>query len=274
MEFDTVAASDYSIADLAEFLNRGFENYFVPIGFNTTSFLNMVRKDGLDLTISRVLLGNGEPIGIALLARRGWSSRLAAMGIASESRGLGAGSWFMGQLIAEAGERGEREMLLEVIEQNEPAIHLYENCGFQIMRRLIGLVRADAIEDGMRDLEEVDIHAASQLISQYAVSDLPWQLSTETISQMNPPARAYCSGSAYIVLSNPELNDVAVWSLIVETSARGNGLGTEMLKAVMAAHPNKTWRVPALLPEELGKVFERAGFVREELSQWQMRHKI
>jgi hypothetical protein len=29
--------------------------------------------------------------------------------------------------------------------------------------------------------------------------------------------------------------------------------------------------MPAILPEEFGKVFERAGFEREELSQWQMK---
>jgi hypothetical protein len=31
------------------------------------------------------------------------------------------------------------------------------------------------------------------------------------------------------------------------------------------------FNVPALCPEEFGNVFERAGFKREELSQWQMR---
>ena len=42
----------------------------------------MVRKDGIDLAISRVLFTDDEPVGIALIARRGWTSRLAAMGIA------------------------------------------------------------------------------------------------------------------------------------------------------------------------------------------------
>ena len=73
------------------------------------------------------------------------------------------------------------------------------------------------------------------------------------------------------MISNPEDHDIAIWSLLVAPQARGNGLGAQMLKAVMAQHPGKTWHVPAILPEELGKVFERAGFLREELSQWQMK---
>jgi ribosomal protein S18 acetylase RimI-like enzyme len=274
MTFTSDPASDYSNAELVEILNRGFESYFVPIAFHVAAFLNMVRKDGIDLTSSRVLLKDDNPMGIALIARRGWTSRLAAMGIAKEYRGLGAGSWFMEHLIREAGQRGEREMLLEVIEQNEPAVHLYKKCGFEIMRRLIGLIRRDAVEDAEGQLEEIDIHTASNLITQYGLPDLPWQLSGESIAQTNPPARAYCKGSAYTVITNPEANDVVVWSLLVEPSTRGNERGADMLKSVIAKHPHKTWHIPALLPEELGIVYESAGFVREELSQWQMRLRL
>ena len=78
-------------------------------------------------------------------------------------------------------------------------------------------------------------------------------------------------GEACIVISNPDLHEIVIWSLLVESQARGRGLGTETLKAVVAQHPGKTWYVPALMPEELGKVFERAALKRESLSQWQMK---
>jgi hypothetical protein len=44
-----------------------------------------------------------------------------------------------------------------------------------------------------------------------------------------------------------------------------------MLKSMIANHKGKVWHVPAVFPEEFGKVFERAGFEKEKLSQWQMR---
>jgi hypothetical protein len=44
----------------------------------------------------------------------------------------------------------------------------------------------------------------------------------------------------------------------------------ELLKHVMAKHTGRIWHVPAIWPEELGVIFERAGFQRETLSQWQM----
>ncbi len=274
MDFIAKPASEYSLSELVETLNRGFEDYFVPILFTVNTFLNMIRRDGIDLTISRVLLADNEPAGIALLAHRGWTSRLAAMGISRERRGQGAGSWFMEQLIGEASERGEHEMLLEVIEHNEAAVHLYEKYGFEVVRRLISFLRKDATETARTDLQEIDIRHAASLVSQYGIPNLPWQCSAENIAQFNPPARAYKNEQAYIVITNPEVSDIAIWSLMVDPQARGNGLGVQTLKAVIAQHPGKTWHVPAILPEELGKVFERAGFVREELSQWQMKLRL
>ena len=271
MDFDTKPTSDYPISALVEILNRGFEGYFVPIQLNLTAVLNMVRNDGIDLTISRILLMDGQPAGIAMIARRGWTSRLAAMGIAKELRGMGAGSWFMGQLIDEARERREHEMLLEVIEQNEPAVHLYEKCGFQVIRRLIGFICRDASETVATELQQIDLREAGHLVTQHGLSDLPWQLSGETIIQMNPPMRAYQKGQAYAVISNPEAKEIVIWCLFVEPGIRGNGLGLDMLKTLIASHTGKTWHVPAILPEELGSVYEQAGFERQELSQWQMK---
>ena len=270
MNFDLQPASDHTLPDLVQTLNRGFEKYLVPIHLNVSQFLTMVRKDSIDLTSSRVLLVDGNPSGIALIARRGWSCRLAAMGIALEWRGLGAGTWFMNKLIREARQRGDRKMVLEVIEQNDAAVRLYEKFEFQTVRRLIGLIRREAVELEDGELDEMDVRKIGALISQHGLADLPWQLSGETIAQMTPPVRAFYKDAAYIVLSNLDADHVVIWSLLVEPESRGKNLGTKLLKQVIANHRGKTWHVPAIHPEESGVVFERASFEREELSQWQM----
>lgn len=274
MSFETSAASDYSLSNLLSILNRSFEGYLVPIQFNMIAFTNLLRKDSIDLMTSKVLTVDGQPCGIALLARRGWTNRLAAMGLAKQMRGKGAGTWFLKELIKEAGERGEREMVLEVIEQNEPAVNLYRKHGFESMRRLIGCVRTEEGEARSSDLQDLDLREMGRLVSCYGLPDLPWQLSGESIAQMNPPARAYRSGPACIAVSNPDLDQVVIWSLLVEAHARGQGLGTEMLKAMIAHHPGKRWQMPAVLPEELWKTFERAGFEKENVSQWQMKRTL
>jgi ribosomal protein S18 acetylase RimI-like enzyme len=272
MKLDIKPASDYPMPDLLYLLNLSFEEYMVPITFNLIQFLTMLRKDSVDLYASRVVVGDGDPVGVALIARRGWTSRLAAMGIVKEARGIGAGTWLMEKVIQDAQDRKDRELVLEVIEQNEPAVKLYRKCGFETTRRLIGLIRKDAAaKTDARSLPEIDLRKAGALIAQHGLPDLPWQLAGETIAHLNPPARAFYDGSACVVTSSPDADHVVIWSVLVETSARGHGQGAEFLQTVMGAYPGRIWHVPAILPEELGVVFERAGFEREELSQFQMK---
>jgi len=271
MTLDIRSASDYPLPDLTQLLNLSFENYLVPVTFNLSQFLTMIRKDSVDLSASRILTADDKPVGIALIARRGWTSRLAAMGIAQNMRGKGAGSWFMEKVIQEARERNDHDLILEVIEQNEYAVKLYQRCGFQSVRRLIGLIRKDARENIKSSIAEIDLREAGGLISQHGLTDLPWQLAGETIAHMNPPARAHRSGPALLVTSNPNAEHVVIWSLLVEPQARGQQLSVDMLKTVITKYPGKTWHVPAIFPEEFGKIFERAGFEQEELPQWQMR---
>ena len=278
MVFLARPASNYSIAELVDLLNRGFEEYFVPIYFNDDMFSNMLRKDGIDLADSRVLIADDQECGIGLIASRRalHASRVAAMGIAKETRGKGAGSWFMKELIDDACDRGDHEMVLEVIEQNEPAVKLYRKYGFESMRRLVGFTLKDreVLRTEGSELREIGLQVISQLILQYGLPDLPWQLSGKSLTEMSPPLHAYCMGPAYIVISNPEAEHVVIWSLLVEPEARGRGLGTDMLKRVIVQYPGKTWHVPAIFPEELENVFAGAGFKKEDLSQWQMRLKL
>jgi ribosomal protein S18 acetylase RimI-like enzyme len=278
MDFAAKPASNFPIAELVNILNRGFEEYFIPIHFTNSIFLNMLHKDGIDLSASHVLLADHNPCGIALIAPRGARrvSRLAAMGIAKEIRGKGAGSWFMKELINDACKRGDHEMVLEVIEQNEPAMKLYQKYGFERMRRLVGYNRKsnNVNENEKPDLHEIDLGEMGRLITQYGLSDLPWQLSGESITQMNPPVHAYYQGEAYIAISNPEAEHVVIWSLLVEPEARGHGLGSALLKHVIENWAEKIWHIPALCPEELGRVFERANFEKETLSQWQMNLRL
>ncbi|MBK9924913.1 MAG: GNAT family N-acetyltransferase [Anaerolineales bacterium] len=271
MNLDIRAASDYPMADLLYDLNLAFEGYLVPVRFSLQQFQTMLHRDSIDLPSSRILLANDRPVGIALIARRGWSSRLAAMGIAKEMRGQRAGTWFMEQLIQESLERGEREMTLEVIEQNTAAVRLYKNMGFRIVRRLVGLVHEEKHSQPRVKLQEIDPREMGQLVMQYGLPDLPWQLSGETVAVLHPPACAYKNENAYIAISNPCASDVVIHSLLVEPRARGKGLALDILTHVMAKHPGRKWHVPAICPEEFGGMFERAGFQREAISQWQMR---
>ena len=257
-------------------MTRSFEGYFVPVNITDVILLAMLRRDGVDLTASRVILKDGEPSGLALIARRGWTSRLAAMGIVSTARNGGTGTWAMGQLIAEAQTRGEKEMLLEVIEQNTAGVKLYEKVGFTKVRRLVGyrLENPQVTEDGganaQDELQEIDIRELARVVAYHGLTNLPWQLSGPTIAHHTPPSRAYRLNDAYCLISNPEATDVSISSVLVKARSRGAGLSGVMMRALFARFPNKIWHVSPIFPEEMGVIFEQVGMTRETLSQWQM----
>ena len=268
--FSFKSALSLSIPEIAALFTRGFEGYFVPVQMTDVALQTMIRRDGVDLAESRILFKDDEPIGVALIARRGWTSRLAAMGIVTEARNGGVGTWAMKQLIEEARARAEKEMLLEVIEQNTAGVKLYQKVGFETVRRLVGYKLENPQVKSKGKLEEIDIRDLAKLISAHGLKDLPWQLSGETIAQHTPPSRAYRLDDAYCLISNPEAEQVVISSVLVKAGSRGAGLSPVLMRAVFSRFPNKTWRVPAIFPEEMSPIFEEVGMKREELSQLQM----
>jgi hypothetical protein len=144
------------------------------------------------------------------------------------------------------------------------------------VRRLVGYVASPPHDAGAAsDLEraalvEIDIRELARQISAYGLPDLPWQISGESLAQMGPPNIAYPLGDALVLLSNPEAPQVAVRALLIAPQARRQGQAARLRRALLARYPQKTWRVPALCPEEAGGPFEKAGFERSSLSQLQM----
>lgn len=272
MPFAFPSVLDFGLEPAAQVFTRGFADYFVPIASSPAILLGMARADSVDLTVSRVAVLDGQPVAAALIARRGWTSRLAGMAVVPEARKRGVGQAFMAQLLAEAKARGERTMVLEVIEQNAPAVRLYEHCGFQKIRRLTGHGGRPAIpaHAAAAALEEIDPRELSAMVSGHGLPNLPWQISPETIAHATPPAIAFRFGASAVLLTNPAADVVGIRALVTQRDQRGRGSSLALLRAVMARYPGKEWRSSAIFPEEMGEAFTSAGLARTPLSQWQM----
>jgi ribosomal protein S18 acetylase RimI-like enzyme len=271
MKTDIHPLLDHGLQESVDLMNLGFSDYFIRIELTLPIFLNMVRVDGIDLGSSRVIDVDGKAAGIALIARRGWTSRLAAMCLAPASRRRGAGRAAMDLLLTEALNRSDHSMVLEVIEDNAPGVRLYESCGFKTRRRLFSYKGTFPRSEAAVPLQPIDIREAARWVTTHGIEDLPWQLSGESLVQSGPPSTAWGLDRACIVLSDPDAEQVAIRSLIVLPDARGQGQAARLVKAVLSNYPNRKWVIPALCPEEVGRFFERIGFGRESMSQLQMR---
>ncbi len=126
MSFAIVPAHDLPLAEQAAIVNRGFANYVAGwADLDAQGLARFLCLQGADLVHSRFVSVNGELAGFGYINRTGDVPRLAAMAIAAEARGTGAAAYLLQHLIDEARTRGDRGMVLEVIEQNPRAHHFY-----------------------------------------------------------------------------------------------------------------------------------------------------
>ena len=264
--------ADHGLAASAEVLTSGFKGYFVPIVFTSSSLLGMVRCDSVDATLSCVALADGEPVGAALVARRGWTARVAAMGIVAAARRRGVARAIMGHVLGAAKARGDRAVELEVIDQNTPAIALYEDLGFKPLRRLVGYEGGVTVNaTAAPPLEPMDIVELARLVTVHGLDDLPWQLSGPTLAQQGSPNVALRCGPSAVLVSDPSAPTITIRALVSERAARQRGHALALLDALFARHPDKQWRVNPLWPEETARIFGKVGLVPTALRQWHMR---
>lgn len=265
-------ASEISVSELAELFNLSFTGYIGGnVQFDRDSMLATLTRDNTDLSLSRLLVRDEKLLGLILIARQGWTSRVAAMGIIPEAQNQGLGKWFLSQVIEEAKARGERAMVLEAFEKNTPAVELYKRLGFTIVRRLMGY-DASAI-DGVEspDLKEIDIYEMAKVVMGHGAADLPWQVSGTAIARSGAPSRAYQLGHAYGLISNPNAETIALRALITDPAFRRQGEATRLIKALAGQFPGKKWVVVQIWPEEYAApLLPKLGFVPKDLNQVQM----
>lgn len=262
---------EYSSAELASVVTHCFEDYVAPFKLEGAQFDYRFRPEDLDPKASCVWVDGEETAALALIARRGWTCRLAAMAVAKAYRAHGVGKFVMETVIAQARDRGDHRMVLEVIEQNPPAIGLYERVGFNKVRRLAGYVRPYRPGQAA-GLEEIDPLVFCRSMVSECNLDLPWDLVPETLSAKAPPTRAWTlQGRSFALVTDTPAERAVLWAVYTRRSDRGQGHGKRLIEAIGETLPGKTLVTPVAVPDDLAPAFfESAGFHEAELSQFEM----
>ncbi|MCX6030339.1 MAG: GNAT family N-acetyltransferase [Chloroflexi bacterium] len=184
LDWELIPAERLSHADRAGVLNAAYANYYVPMHMTADQVAAMERGYDIDLGRSVAAVAGREPVGMALLGRRGDRAWLGSVGVIPAWRRRGLARALAGRVIAAAAGAGAREMTLEVIAQNMSARNLYDALGFRPVRELLTWRRgADA--DPLPIPEERLAHAAPlDLLAQFtAWHDQPacWQSEEVTL---------------------------------------------------------------------------------------------
>ena len=259
---------------VADALTRSFEGYVMPVNVSAQGYERRFRPENLDPFASRVYFREATPVAVLLVARRGWISRIAAMAVEPEVRRRGVGKQVMRGAIQDAVSRGDRSILLEVIEQNTPAVELYTGLGFSPFRRLVGYQHGPggAAPNKADTLSEFDPLEFARVAAREGEPGLPWMLTPETLSGMVSPARAYhLDHHAYAMIGDPETEVVTLTALVVPRVHRRKGWGNRIMQALYAAFAEQSWAIPATVPEDLAPAFfRRCGWGLQGTSQLEM----
>ena len=266
-------AIDFDYAHLADAFNRSFEGYAVNFQFDDRALEQRARPESWDLAASFLSFRGEQLGGLLFAARRGRTCRVAAMGVTAPMRGQGLGRAMMQQCIAAARERGDAELLLEVIESNTPARRLYESIGMTSQRRLVGFDLAQPpAGEAAAALSEIDTTEFAAVAQAEYEPRLPWQIRPDTLANLTLPFRAFSlEGRAFALLGDPGLPRIGLRGFLVRAADRRQQLGTRLLHALFARFPGKTWGVAPIAPEGLAdRFFLSNGFVAGALAQHEM----
>lgn len=247
----------------------GFQDYFVPVTLDAAGYDARFRAEDVDPFASHVYTSGGAFAGVVLVARRGWTSRIAAMGIAKGMRGRGVGQQVLDATIRDARERGDRRVVLEVIAGNARAIRLYERHGFRPVRDLVGFTgRPSAGVDALREIDPV---AIARRMMRDGAADLPWQIAAETLLKAVPPARGLSLDDRGFALVAPAAEGkLLLRALYVSPEHRRRGASRQMLAAIAGQFPDRIIATPVAVPAALSGVFAKPGFARIAITQHEM----
>jgi ribosomal protein S18 acetylase RimI-like enzyme len=254
--------------------NRAFADYLTggkPL--DLPGFGDILVTHGVSLPRSLLALAAGQVVGFAYICVFGPVTRLAIMGVIPGQRRRGVARDLLAHVIAAARRLHQDLLTLEVIEENEAARRLYESAGMRPRRRLFGYSRdcADGRPAAAASRRPVPLGlaaAAGRLIADDELR-LPYQVSGHAVARGPEGCTAFGLESASVVIQQM-LPERVILRAMADTDPGRSAL-RRLLATLMTDVGGQEWRIPQILPEELGAtVLEPLGFTRLPLNQLQM----
>jgi ribosomal protein S18 acetylase RimI-like enzyme len=231
----------------ADLINAAYADYYVPMHLTADSMRSVDHFYDVDLARSVVACAQSEPVGMALVSRRGDRGWVSGVGVLPAWRRRGIGRLLMETLLERAREAGVRQVALEVIAENRAAGTLYAELGFVAQRELLSWRRAadaDALPIPEERLSEASLDELLAHFDDWHDQPPCWQGEAATLGKMADRVRGYRlemagAAAAYCLLSERGeslmLMDVGINPEIGAVTA-----GRTFLQALAALHRGRT----------------------------------
>ena len=190
--------STCSFDDAVKIWNEGFQGYFVDMTLSLDRYLSRLLREGLSPEFSLMAFCDGTPAGFLLNGIRTNSGPKVAWnggtGVSPQFRGRGVGKALMRATVELYRELGIQVATLEAVRENESAISLYRQFGYEVVDRLVFLNHEGKLNE--RAFPELNSQTYSAVqVAPYVVGELefyqesaPWQGDWQSLIRLNGEA--------------------------------------------------------------------------------------
>lgn len=141
MEITIKRMNECTMEEVLESWNKGWEGYYFNMTMGYDQYFARIASEGLSIPLSLIACAEGKPVGFLLNGIRildgkkvGWNGGTA---VCPEYRRHGVGRKLMEAALDVFRAEGCDAAILEAMSQNERAIALYEQYGYQTIDRLV-----------------------------------------------------------------------------------------------------------------------------------------
>jgi ribosomal protein S18 acetylase RimI-like enzyme len=183
-EFTFSTLENIQTAEFIEVFNSAFAEYFIKIEINERNFANKIRLENICLEKSVGAFLDEKMVGFILVGIENENSYNGGTGVLLNARGQKLTEKMYEILLPKLKADGFTLQTLEVINENFPAIKIYEKLGFQTIRTLVclkGKINVSEINRKVeiREIEEID----ETLFSSFCNAKPAWQNSFSAIAR-------------------------------------------------------------------------------------------
>jgi ribosomal protein S18 acetylase RimI-like enzyme len=215
---------------------EAFADYYVDTsGVTETMLYNRAIKNGVDFGLSVGAVAGDEMVGVTIVGCDRWKGVAAAFdigtGIVPDYRGKGIAKRMFEFAVPELRNRGVEKFVLEVIQENEPAIKAYKGAGFNVTREFDCFNwKPNGAPQLPHDIRPVDREVLSELESHLDWRP-SWENSFASIRRIPDDVMMYgafvedvCAG---VIVYYPLINWIT--TLVVKREYRRRGVATALL---------------------------------------------
>lgn len=233
---------------------KAFADYIVPIQLDAAQFRAKLRREGIEPGFCVAAFTGGQMAGFILTGLGEWQGKPAAYnagtGVVPACRGHKLTQQMYTFLLPKLHESSIEICLLEVIQENKPALKSYQSIGMQITRTL-DCFRAKKEEILLKAEAPANVCIAQSAKPNWKVYPTFWDIAP---SWQNTVAAVRRSTHENIVLEARDQEQSlcgylilypkngAIAQLAVTHEHRGNGIGTALLREAV-----KLTHAPALM---------------------------